>query len=53
MTPSGTVARAEPGCLPDVLADRVVRITIRWPSGVVQMLENVAVDQILSVVEGA
>jgi len=33
-------------------ADRVVRITLRWPSGLVQVLEDVAVDQILTVVEG-
>jgi hypothetical protein len=32
-------------------ADRVVRITVRWPSGLVQVLENVAVDQLLTVVE--
>ena len=33
-------------------ADRILRVTIRWPSGIVQVLENAAVDQILVVSEG-
>jgi hypothetical protein len=32
-------------------ADRVLRVTVRWPSGIVQVLENVPVDQLLTVVE--
>jgi hypothetical protein len=33
-------------------AASVPRVTIRWPSGLVQVIENVAVDQALTVVEG-
>jgi len=33
-------------------AEQVLRVAIRWPSGLVQVLENLAVDQILTVVEG-
>jgi thiol-disulfide isomerase/thioredoxin len=34
-------------------AERVEQVTIRWPSGVEQSLRDVAVDQVLRVVEGA
>ena len=33
-------------------AVRILRVTIRWPSGLVQVIENVAVDQVLTVAEG-
>jgi hypothetical protein len=33
-------------------ADSVLLVTIRWPSGLVQTIENVAVDQFLTVFEG-
>jgi hypothetical protein len=33
-------------------ADGVVRVTIRWPSGIVQELQNLAADQVLTVSEG-
>ena len=32
-------------------ADRVEQVTIRWPSGVVQQLENVSVDRVHHIVE--
>jgi hypothetical protein len=32
-------------------AESVVRVTVRWPSGMVQVIENVAVDQRLTIVE--
>ncbi len=32
---------------------KVDRITIRWPSGVVQELREIAVDQILQIIEPA
>ena len=32
-------------------ADRVDEIVLRWPSGVVQTLRNVAANQVLEVVE--
>jgi hypothetical protein len=32
-------------------AESVVRVTVRWPSGLVQVIQNVAVDQFLTVVE--
>jgi hypothetical protein len=34
-------------------ADRVLRITVRWPSGLVQAIEDVAVDQALTITEGS
>jgi hypothetical protein len=34
-------------------AEQVLRVTIRWPSGLVQVLENMAVDQALTVLEGS
>ena len=33
-------------------AGSILRVTIRWPSGLVQVIENVAVDQVLTVAEG-
>jgi hypothetical protein len=33
-------------------AENVVQATVRWPSGLVQVIDNVAVDQFLTVVEG-
>jgi hypothetical protein len=33
-------------------AESVVRVTVRWPSGLVQVIEDVGVDQFLTVVEG-
>lgn len=32
---------------------RIISLTITWPSGIVDTLENVAVDQVISVVEGS
>jgi hypothetical protein len=34
-------------------AGQVLRVTIRWPSGLVQVLENMVVDQALTVLEGS
>jgi hypothetical protein len=33
-------------------AARILQVTIRWPSGLVEVLENVGVDQVLTVAEG-
>ena len=33
--------------------EKVNQIEIRWPSGIVDVIENVTVDQILTIVEGA
>jgi hypothetical protein len=33
-------------------AESVVRVTVRWPSGLVQVIEGVETDQFLTVVEG-
>jgi hypothetical protein len=34
-------------------AENVMRVTIRWPSGLVQVIENVEVDRRLTIVEGS
>ena len=34
------------------VAESAVRVTVRWPSGLVQVIEDIAVDQFLTVVEG-
>jgi hypothetical protein len=34
-------------------AENVLRVTIHWPSGLVQVIENVGVDQCLTIVEGS
>jgi hypothetical protein len=34
-------------------AENVVRVTVRWPSGLVQVIENVEIDQRLTIVEGS
>ena len=33
-------------------ADHVLRVTVRWPSGLVQVIEDIAVDQDLTITEG-
>jgi len=33
-------------------AERVLRVTVRWPSGLVQVIEDLAVDQGLTITEG-
>jgi hypothetical protein len=33
-------------------AESAVRVTVRWPSGLVQVIEDVEVDQFLTIVEG-
>jgi hypothetical protein len=35
------------------LDTEITTLTINWPSGIVDVLENVAVDQVISVVEGS
>jgi hypothetical protein len=53
---SGSAGRGNQNSLPLEFglgaAEQVLRVTIRWPSGLVQILENLAVDQIITVVEG-
>jgi hypothetical protein len=53
---SGSAGRGNQNSLPLEfglgVADMVLRVTIRWPSGLIQVIENVAVDQFLTVVEG-
>jgi hypothetical protein len=52
---SGSAGRGNQNSLPLEFglgaAERVVRVTVRWPSGLVQVIGDVAVDQRLTIVE--